>query len=518
MHPLPVASLLDDTQTFGPTDASETYSVSTDGTCLTIHCSRPIAATDCSPNAAAGNNIAGVHLAVPGHPDGFWASTILDYSVGCRGEASSRFAALGSNLADATRLGDNDSEIVVCFGLMQTSSSCCFDESLFLDTYDTDNMDGGPAFTTQALCVNQRYAVSVEGTYSIWDPDVWSGGSCAGTSPDAAPQFPSLAGDMTGDVGLDAEYLFSAPSSLPPSLTLCGQTFPIHAPIQFDLGAGWGALQPALAYAADHHYERHVIGSGSALGARRPDSPTDDNYGRMLITVSDVSPVLTAPPPLTIECNTTGGVSRDDPAIQAWLALAAVEGAAGVSSDAPELFASGCGSGGTTVVTFNAIDQCGHSVSATSTVTVQDTTPPEVMVDLENGCLWPPNHDFVEVATYQVTDVCDAGAGATGLLVSSDEHPSIERGSGGSQHCPDARLGPGGVELRAERAGTGDGRVYGAIAVMAADECGNGSSAAVSSGTGGCSGAACVPHDRSGSPCDAVDSGQVYDATDQGCP
>lgn len=71
----------------------------------------------------------------------------------------------------------------------------------------------------------------------------------------------------------------------------------------------------------------------------------------------------------------------------------------------------------------------------------------------------------------------------------------------GPTHCADAVVGPdGSVQLRAERSGNGDGRVY-RITVTATDSCGNAAT---------CSAEVRVPHHPQSA---AVDSGQAYNAT-----
>ena len=99
----------------------EEYTITSDGDYLTVHCFRdPYTHI---PGTGTGNNIVAVRLdGVPEYPDGLWASSIVDYSVGYGGIAESRFNALGP--ADqvgpyidslCTYLGDYDSEIVLAF-------------------------------------------------------------------------------------------------------------------------------------------------------------------------------------------------------------------------------------------------------------------------------------------------------------------------------------------------------------------------------------------------------------------
>lgn len=240
---------------------------------------------------------------------------------------------------------------------------------------------------------------------------------------------------------------------------------------------------------------------------------TDDNGNTSTctatVTVVDTTPPDVFPPdPITLECNGPGGVAVTDPAIQAWLDAATAEDACygeivPVLNDAPALFPSGCPPGTSTPVTFEATDPSGNIGDAGSSVTVQDTTAPTVTCDTAIDMLWPPNHRMVDVGlSYTAVDVCDTSALAIEVTVTSDENPLTARGAGGPIHCPDAVVNGTDVLLRAERSGSGDGRVY-EITVSATDNCGNVGTCTVSVG---------VPKSQApGST--PVDSGQAFDAT-----
>jgi hypothetical protein len=107
--------------------------------------------------------------------------------------------------------------------------------------------------------------------------------------------------------------------------------------------------------------------------------------------------------------------------------------------------------------------------------------------------LWPPNHQLVPVSI----DCVSHGATVTITGVTQDEATN-EKGDGNAS--PDAVIQGSSVLLRAERSGTGDGRVY-RVSFKARDHSG-----ATCTGTV----TVAVPHSRS-KP--AVDSGQKYDST-----
>jgi hypothetical protein len=120
-------------------------------------------------------------------------------------------------------------------------------------------------------------------------------------------------------------------------------------------------------------------------------------------------------------------------------------------------------------------------------VTVVDTTPPVIAVSLNRDCLWPPNHKMAQIAaTVTVTDICCGTPTYSLVSVTSDEP---ENGKGDGNTAPDIVIvDKDHFELRSERAGGGDGRVY-TISYLATDCSGNTTPASVE---------VRVPHDQSG--------------------
>ena len=114
------------------------------------------------------------------------------------------------------------------------------------------------------------------------------------------------------------------------------------------------------------------------------------------------------------------------------------------------------------------------------------------------GSLWPPNHKFQNITIDGVTDPDGDPVTITIDGITQDEPTP----GPGKKHSPDGDgVGTDTAEIRAERDGSGDGRVY-EISFTADD--GNGAVCTSSIQVD-------VPHDQSGDP--AVDSGQNHDST-----
>jgi surface protein with Ig-like domain len=152
------------------------------------------------------------------------------------------------------------------------------------------------------------------------------------------------------------------------------------------------------------------------------------------------------------------------------------------------------------VLTYMAIDACGNTgPTLMRTVTVEDTTPPEITIKPAIE-LWPPNHRLVTLTLADLATVEDACEGeldpnevGTILDIYSDE-PENDTGDGNTSGDI-VIVNDHTFSVRAERRGGGDGRVYG-IRFEVTDASGN---------TAEATGFVHVHHDQSGS--EAVDDG-----------
>jgi outer membrane protein assembly factor BamB len=154
-------------------------------------------------------------------------------------------------------------------------------------------------------------------------------------------------------------------------------------------------------------------------------------------------------------------------------------------------------------------DSLGLQSTTPATVTITATNQPP---DVSNAkpsvsCLWPPNNKLVDVTINGVTDPNGDKVTISITKITSDEATATAPGAGGATHSPDAFIiHNAGVDdtaqLRAERSGTGNGRVY-VISFTATDVYGAATQGTVK---------VVVPHDQS-TPCTAIDDGQLYDAT-----
>jgi WD40 repeat protein len=117
---------------------------------------------------------------------------------------------------------------------------------------------------------------------------------------------------------------------------------------------------------------------------------------------------------------------------------------------------------GTYNVTLQVTDSKGQTDTDEVVITIDDQTPPQISVKVTPSVIWPPNHRMVNVhAEVDAFDFC----GPVTFVLSSVTSNEPENSVGDGNTAPDIKGTSLGTEdltfqVRAERSGTGTGRIY----------------------------------------------------------
>lgn len=140
----------------------------------------------------------------------------------------------------------------------------------------------------------------------------------------------------------------------------------------------------------------------------------------------------------------------------------------------------------------------GDGCSSTCT---NESLPPDCSGAGIDAVVWPPNHKYV---TFAIDGVADGVGGAATVEVTGVRQDEELDGKGDGRTCPDAELLSGNeVNIRAERSGRGDGRVY-HVSFTATDPTGAACSGTVD---------VCVRRKKRDEPAGCVDQGALFDST-----
>jgi hypothetical protein len=164
---------------------------------------------------------------------------------------------------------------------------------------------------------------------------------------------------------------------------------------------------------------------------------------------------------------------------------------------------------GSYVITYEVSDGS-HTVSVDRTVNVVDTTAPVITLNGQSPSMWPPNHQYstfhVTDFVTSVTDSCGTSLGVSDVVITKVTSDELENNGGDGNTLKDIVIAAGcrSVQLRSERVGGGNGRVY-IITFGVVDASGNSSTATAR---------VTVPASQGSGP--AIDDGPLY--TVMGCP
>ena len=236
-------------------------------------------------------------------------------------------------------------------------------------------------------------------------------------------------------------------------------------------------LAPDVEAASDFGRSLAVVGDldgdGVAdllVGARITTEPP--GAGRAYAFTSNAPPVADAGPDQGVECAGPAGTAvtldgsgssdpNGDPLTYTWLEGATVLAGPTASATVEAVLALGVHS-----ITLVVEDGFGGSDSDETVVAIEDTTPPTILVETPPQQLWPPNHGHRTVALadleLMVADSCDGGVSKADLLLVQVGNDEPEDGPFDGNTLQDIVIAADcrSASLRAERQGTGNGRVY----------------------------------------------------------
>jgi uncharacterized repeat protein (TIGR01451 family) len=245
----------------------------------------------------------------------------------------------------------------------------------------------------------------------------------------------------------------------------------------------------------------NAIADLSVTKAASPDPVTTGNDLTYTVTVTNNGPDTATSVTLTdnlpaqttfVSCSSTGGGVCGGSGNNRTVTFASL--ASGESETITFVTTVNCSVADGTVISNTAtvsscaLDPDPTNNSATATTTASNPPPMITGAAADPSVLWPPNHRMVNVTvSYDVTDNCPLPPGSCTLSVTSNE-PVLGHGSGHTS--PDwIVLDDHHVLLRAEREGSGNGRIY-TITITCVDSGGNTSTDDVT---------VTVPHDRGAS-------------------
>lgn len=246
-----------------------------------------------------------------------------------------------------------------------------------------------------------------------------------------------------------------------------------------------------------------AIDAGTAAGAsfdQRGRPRTYDDPGVVNAATSDGTDIgaFELQPLCSLECPGDVSVSNDTDECGAIVTYTEPTGAGcgTVTCDHPS--GSFFGVGDTTVTCTSSVGPvCNFKV------TVKDTQGPTINTS-QAKTLWPPNHKYatfnVSDLVTSVTDNCDASVGTGSVRITKVTSDELEDSGGDGSTLNDIVIAADckSVQLRSERVGDGNGRVY-TITLNVTDASGNTSTATVK---------VSVPHAQNGAG--AVDDGPHY--------
>jgi uncharacterized repeat protein (TIGR01451 family) len=208
----------------------------------------------------------------------------------------------------------------------------------------------------------------------------------------------------------------------------------------------------------------------------------DDGHGHTASATQTVTVIDNTPPNLSVPPNQTVNAPPNSCSANVNPGMATANDncpgvtVAGVRSDSQPLNAPY--PVGVTTITWTATDASNNTTAGVQTITVKDATSPVITLTSGTINLSPPNHSYQTFTIAQlvasVTDQCDASVDINDVVISQVTSDETENGNGDGNTNNDIVITPDckSVQLRRERSGNGNGRVY-KITLKVKDSSGN---------------------------------------------
>jgi hypothetical protein len=246
-----------------------------------------------------------------------------------------------------------------------------------------------------------------------------------------------------------------------------------------------------------------AVNTPLALGARSVTITAKDPSNNQSTCTATITVLANGGPTFTVPANVTIPATSDNGAPYSYALPLATDSTGGHPTVTCTPASGSTFPIGTTTVTCSSADRSANLTthSFTVTVTPRNSAPVCTAAYASPGSLWPPNHKLVPVSIKGVTDADNDKLAYKILSIFQDE-PTNSDGDGATA-IDGFGVGTSQASVRAERAGTRDGRVY-YINFSATDTAGASCTGTVTIG---------VPHDQAHA---AVGQGPKYDSTRAG--
>jgi hypothetical protein len=378
---------------------------------------------------------------------------------------------------------DNCGTPTVTVSESRTGAGSASNPLIITRTFTATDAHGNSASATQTITVidnvapslslNGASSVTVECHTGFTDPGATASDNCASSVPVTvsgavnadAPGTYTLtysASDAAGNAAPSVTRTVTVVDTIPPTLTLNGAA---SMTVECHTGFSDPGATASDSCAGD------LTGSIAETGSVNPDAvgtytltySVNDGNGHTTTATRTVNVVDTTPPtitlnganPMTVECHTAfsdpGATANDGCA-----GTVAVTASGSVNANVP----------GTYTITYSAHDPSNNSATSTRTVNVVDTTPPTITLKNVTIRLWPPNHKYQTVnvtdLVQSASDSCDGDVDVNDVVISKVTSDEVENGNGDGNTMNDIVIAGNckSVQLRSEREGDGNGRVY----------------------------------------------------------